>query len=307
MTPQPRQSSGSSRTNFWAHAIAAFVIIAWGVSFVSTKELLGAGLHPIEIYILRFAIAYVLLLIFDHKKMLSNSKQDEWWFVACGLCGGSLYYVAENTALNYTLTSNVSLITSLTPLLTVLIIGLLYRSEKPTSGVYIGSVIAFLGVGFVIFNSSFVMKMNPLGDILSFAAALVFAFYSLILRRLNEQYTTTFITRKTFFYGVLTALPLMAFEPQITPLATLMKPEVWGNLLFLAVVCSLIAFSGWSIAIKQMGAISANNYMYFQPVVTLIASALLLGDKITLIGIIGCALILGGVWVSEYLSRRKIR
>ncbi|MCF0218484.1 MAG: DMT family transporter [Muribaculaceae bacterium] len=290
-----------------AHAIAAFVIIAWGVSFVSTKELLEAGLHPIEIYILRFAIAYILLLVYDHKKMLSNSKQDEWWFVACGLCGGSLYYVAENTALNYTLTSNVSLITSLTPLLTVLIIGLLYRSEKPTSGVYIGSVIAFLGVGFVIFNSSFVMKMNPLGDILSFAAALVFAFYSLILRRLNEQYTTTFITRKTFFYGVLTALPLMLIEPQITPLETLMKPAVWGNLLFLALVCSLIAFSGWSIAIKKMGAISANNYMYFQPVVTLIASALLLGDKITLIGIIGCALILGGVWLSEYLSRRKIR
>ena len=307
MTTPDTSKSIKSKTNIIAHAIALIVVIAWGVSFVSTKELLDAGLHPLEIYIYRFVLAYVLLLAINHKKIISNSWSDELWFLAAGVCGGSLYYLAENTALVYTLSTNVSLITSLTPLLTVFLVGFLYKSEKPSSGVYIGSVVAFLGVGFVIFNSSFNLKMNPLGDILSFAAALVFAFYSLILRRLNAQYSGTVITRKTFFYGVVTALPFLLLEPSLVPIGDLMKPAILGNLAFLGVICSLLAFLGWTEAIKGIGAVSASNYLYFQPVVTLIVAAIILGEPITTIGVTGCVLILTGVWLSEFLTRRRAK
>ena len=64
--------------------------MAWGVSFISTKVLLESGLHPIEIYIYRFAIAYLAMLLICHKKILSNSLRHEFMFMLCGLFGGSI-------------------------------------------------------------------------------------------------------------------------------------------------------------------------------------------------------------------------
>lgn len=287
------------------HLGAVLTIVAWGVSFVSTKVLLDNGLQPTEVYIYRTFLAYMLVLMVCHKRILSNSLRDEMLFVACGLCAGSLYFIAENTALEYTLVSNVSLIVTLAPLITTLLVGAVYKSERPGRGVYIGSLVALTGVGFVIFNSSFVLDVNPLGDLLSLSAALSWAVYSLVLRKLNAFYSVMFISRKTFFYGMLTAIPFLMFQPVHTPLNVLLRAEVWPNFLFLGVFCSMLAFIIWAWANKGLGAVKANNYLYFQPIVTLVASALFLGEKVSLIGYTGCGLILVGVWLSDRLSEFK--
>jgi drug/metabolite transporter (DMT)-like permease len=287
------------------HLAALLIVLAWGVSFVSTKVLLDNGLRPAEIYIYRFLLAYLLVLCVCHKRMFSNSLRDELLFATCGLCGGSIYFIAENTALEYTLVSNVSLITAISPLLTTFLIGMIYKSERPSKGIYIGSIVALLGVACVIFNSSFVVKMNPIGDLLSFAAALSWAVYSLVLRKLNALYSIMFISRKTFFYGVLTALPYMLTEPQITSPAVLLQADVWPHMLFLGVFASMIAYVIWAQSVKHLGAITASNYIYLQPIVTLIASVIILSETITIVGYLGCALILGGLWLGDYLTRKK--
>lgn len=290
----------------WYHLGAILTIIAWGVSFVSTKVLLDHGLQPTEVYVYRTLLAYLMVLCVCHKRIFSNSLRDELLFVACGLCAGSLYFIAENTALEYTLVSNVSLIVTLAPLLTTLLVGAIYKSEKPGKGVLIGSLIALTGVGFVIFNSSFVLDVKPLGDLLSLAAALSWAVYSLVLRKLNAFYTVMFISRKTFFYGMLTAIPFLFMQSTHTPLTVFAQVDVWSNFLFLGLFCSMLAFIIWAWVNKGLGAIKANNYLYFQPIVTLIASALLLGEKVSFIGYTGCALILVGVWASDrWGSTRK--
>ena len=191
----------SSPSMLWFHLGALLTVTAWGVAFVSTKVLLEHGFRPAEIYIYRFILAYLLVLAVCHKRMWSNSFRDEVLFMVCGLCAGSIYFIAENTAIEYTLVSNVALITSIAPLLTTLLLGLIYKNERPGKGAYIGSVTAFIGVACVIFNSSFVVKMNPIGDLLSLSAAVSWAVYSLVLRKLNVTYSAMFITRKTFFYG----------------------------------------------------------------------------------------------------------
>ena len=287
------------------HLAALLIVLAWGVSFVSTKVLLDNGLRPAEIYIYRFLLAYLLVLCVCHKRMFSNSLRDELLFATCGLCGGSIYFIAENTALEYTLVSNVSLITAISPLLTTFLIGMIYKSERPSKGIYIGSIVALLGVACVIFNSSFVVKMNPIGDLLSFAAALSWAVYSLVLRKLNALYSIMFISRKTFFYGVLTALPYMLTEPEITSPTVLLQADVWPHMLFLGVFASMIAYVIWAQSVKHLGAITASNYIYLQPIVTLIASVIILSETITIVGYLGCALILGGLWLGDYLTRKK--
>ncbi len=289
------------------HVGAILTMTAWGVSFVSTKVLLEHGFQPTEVYVYRTLLAYLLVLAVCHKRIFSNSLRDELLFVACGLCAGSLYFIAENTALEYTLVSNVSLIVSLSPLITTLLVAAIYKNEKPARGVYLGSLIALAGVGCVIFNSSFVLDVKPLGDLLSLSAAVSWSVYSIILRKLNAFYTVMYVSRKTFFYGMLTAVPFLLAQNRHTPLSALAETEVWPNFLFLGVFCSMLAFIIWAWVNKGLGAIKANNYLYFQPIVTLVASALILGEAVSVVGYTGCALILLGVWVSDRWGSVKRR
>lgn len=287
-----------------AHVGALITVTAWGVSFVSTKVLLENGLGPAEIYIYRFILAYILILIACHNRLWANSFRDELLFMTCGLCAGSIYFISENMALEYTYVTNVSLLVTTSPLITTMLMWMLYKNEKLGKGTIVGSLIAFTGVACVIFNSSSNVEIKPLGDILSLLAALSWSIYSLVLKKLNALYSVMFISRKTFFYGVLTALPFMFFQPDICSPTVLLKTEVWANLLFLGAFASMIAYILWAQSVKHLGAIKASNYMYISPIITLVASVAFLGEPLSIIGGIGCALILGGMWFGEYLDRK---
>lgn len=281
------------------HLLAFFVAAVWGVSFVSTSKLLDAGIQPTEIYIIRFVIAYLVILALTFRKITSDSLKDEVLFMICGLCGGSIYYIGENTALQYTLVTNVSLLVTLSPIITVLLTKMMYKTEQLSKGFIVGSIIAFIGVACVIFNSSFNIEVKPLGDLLSIFAAVSFAIYCIVVKKLNARYDTLFISRKIFFYGVVTALPFLTIQDHFMDFAILKEPVVWMHILFLGVVCSMLAFILWNEAINKLGASRASNYLYFSPLITLIASVWLLNENVSIVGYIGCALTIGGVIVSE--------
>ncbi len=289
-----------------AHLGALLCITVWGISFVSTKVLLNHGMQPVEIYIYRFVLAYVLIILFKRTGWLSHNWRDEGLLCLCGILAGSVYFLAENFALQYTLVSNVSLLTATSPLITAFLVGILYKSDRPSGGMIIGSLVAFLGVGCIIFNSSFNVQIKPLGDMLALMAAVSWALYSLVLKKLNATYDVWFISRKTFFYGVLTSLPFLLVEPPRYNIVDIFNDgAVLGNLLFLGIGASLIAYVLWAEAVRAMGALKANNYLYVQPIITMIFSMVCLHEVVTAIGYIGCALILGGLWLGDYLNRRS--
>ncbi|MDE6323907.1 MAG: DMT family transporter [Paramuribaculum sp.] len=296
-------ASGPTSTLIY-HLGALLAVTAWGVAFINTKVLLQNGLSAVEIYIYRFIIAYLLVLLICPRPFFSRSLSDELKFMLCGICGNSVYFIAENTAVKYTLVTNVSLIVTLSPIITAIIIGLIYKSQRPGRGFMTGSTIAFSGVACVIFNSSFVMKINPLGDFLALLSAICWSIYSILLKPLNTEYNVWFITRKTFFYGLLTSLPFLAVEPTLLPVERLLEPAIIGNLCFLGIICSLLAYLLWAQAVKKLGVMSTGNYLYISPIVTLAASYLFLGEQISAVGYTGCALILAGVILSEKLNSR---
>lgn len=285
------------------HIGAIFAVTAWGLSFVMTKVLLDNGLGPVAAYVYRMVIAYALMVLLSHNRMWCRNLRDELLFVLMGMCAGSIYFISENTALEYTLVTNVSLITTASPLLTAMLVGFVYKNEKPSRGVILGSFIALLGVGLVVFNSAVKLQLNPLGDFLALLAALSWAVYSIVLRRLNATYDVVFITRKMFFYGLITAVPFMLVKGEALALDALANPVVWGNLLGLGLMCSVVAFVVFNEAVKRLGAVTASNYLYFQPIVTLIFSVIILNEAVSFIGYAGCGLILLGVFLSDYLSR----
>lgn len=286
------------------HIAALVTVFMWGYSFVSTKVLMDNGMGPVQVYMSRFLIAYLLVLFVSHKKLWASNWREEGLFCLCGILSGSVYFIAENTALKYTFTTNVSLLTSLSPLITVILVGFIYKTEKIGKGTWLGSAIAVLGVFCVVFNSATAVEVRPLGDFLALSAAVCWAVYSMILRSLNAHYDVWFITRKTFFYGLLTAVPFLIFEDDKTSLFEIIgRPEVFGNLLFLGLGASFIAFVLWAQTIKMLGAVKANNYMYLQTVVTLVVSAIVLGEHVSWLGYIGIALILGGLWVGDNVNK----
>ena len=137
-------------------------------------------------------------------------------------------------------------------------------------------------------------------------AALVWAFYSMALKKLNRTYTTLFITRKLFFYGVLSALPLLAMEETRISMDVLRQPAVWGNLLYLGLVCSMAAYFIWGITVKRIGAVRASNYFYLSPIISMIAAAIWFGERTNAIAYIGCVLILAGVIMAEKFKRAPV-
>lgn len=157
---------------------------------------------------------------------------------------------------------------------------------------------ALIGVAMVVYNGSFVLKISPLGDCLTLVAALSWAFYSLIMKKMTGRYNTIFITRKIFFYGILTTLPVFMFQPWKADLSLLIQPSVLLNLLFLGVVASLICFAVWNVVLKNLGTVRASNYIYLNPLFTLVGSAILLDEHLTVIALIGAACIMGGVYMA---------
>jgi drug/metabolite transporter (DMT)-like permease len=127
--------------------------------------------------------------------------------VALGVTGGSLYFLTENSSMNYTTTTNTSLIVSLSPLVATFLISLFYQSQRLNRVQTAGTLMAALGVVVVVLNGHFVLHLSPLGDSLAFGAALCWGMYSLLMIPANQRYDTLFITRKVFFYGLLTIIP----------------------------------------------------------------------------------------------------
>lgn len=285
---------------FLPHLIAFIVVAIWGVTFVCTKLLLLGGLTAAQIFILRFIIAYLLLLGYSLSKgihWLSNSWRDELNMMALGVFGGSLYFLTENSAMNYTTTTNTSIIVSLCPLFASAIIGAFYKTERLNRWQTVGTVMAALGVIMVVMNGHFVLHLSPLGDALAFGACMCWAFYSLLIIPVSKRYPTVFITRKVFFYGLLSMIPYIMLHPDLNIQLVINKPTLLANLLFLGCVASMLCYVAWNWALKRLGAVVATNYVYLNPVTTIVFAWMVLNEQITVWFIIGTVLILYGMYL----------
>ncbi len=280
------------------HLLALLTVIIWGTTFVATKVLLQHGLGPIDIMFYRFLLAYFCLLVISHKRLWADNWKDEGMLMLAGLTGGTLYFIAENTAIGISQASNVALLVCTTPIFTALLTHFIYK-EPLRKNMMIGSFIALIGVGLVVFSGSVILKINPLGDFLSIMASLMWAVYCLILKPLGNQYPTVFITRKVFLYSILSLLVYFLFDPLCMQADVLLQPVVMYNLLFLGIVASMLCFIAWNTAVKALGPSHTANYIYIQPMSTLVLSSIILSEVITLTSLIGAACIIGGIYLAE--------
>ena len=157
------------------HVLTLMTIIIWGTTFVSTKVLLEA-FTPIEILFFRFTLGYLSLWAIYPRKGTYGTLRQELLFAAAGLCGVTLYFLLENIALTYTFASNVGVIISIAPFFTAFLANWLLDGEPLRKRFFVGFAAALTGIILIGLNGNFVLKLNPVGDILATLAAVVWAF-----------------------------------------------------------------------------------------------------------------------------------
>ena len=284
------------------HVCAILTIVFWGTSFVSTKVLINHGFSAVQIFTIRFAATYLMLLLAGarHIRFRADSLKDELFFVLGGVTGCTVYFWAENTALTISQSSNVSLIVCTNPLLIMLVGIFLFKREQLTRLQIAGSLITFAGMVLVVLNGKFILKLSPVGDMLAFCAAIAWTVYAYSTERVRSRYSTLFAIRKIFFYGFLTSLPIFALDPHPIPWEAFKEPVVMGNYLCLCIFSNLFGYLIWNKVMDKLGTVLASNYIYALPLITIITAALTIGEHISSLAIAGAAAIVIGMIMAEY-------
>jgi drug/metabolite transporter (DMT)-like permease len=156
----------------------------------------------------------------------------------------------------------------------------------------------------VVFNG-YTLHISPKGDLLAFGAALCWALYSQFMSQMTIRYGTFFATRKVFIYGLLTIIPVILLSDNSNLCSVdFGATKVWGNLLFLSILASLLCFISWNRVMAAIGNVTSTNYVYLNPVITLIAAIIILGESMTATAAIGSAMILGGVILAGVKTKK---
>jgi drug/metabolite transporter (DMT)-like permease len=284
---------------FKGHLSAFFTIFVWAATFISIKLLLK-DFSPIEIMLYRLILAYLVLLAVSPRFIKFNSLKEELLFLGAGLCGVTLYFIFQNSALSLTQASNVSILISISPFFTAIFSRFFAKEEQFKSNFFIGFGVSIIGIFLIGFNGNFILKLNPLGDILAILSAVVWSGYTVIMKKISTLNLSTIqFTRKIFFYGLLLLLPFLNILGFHLDLSGFTSTPNLLNILFLGVGASALCYVTWNYAVSMLGAVKTSVYIYLIPIITIIISALVLHEKITLVALLGVLLILVGLYISE--------
>ncbi|WP_087064393.1 DMT family transporter [Intestinibacillus massiliensis] len=282
------------------HLLAFFTVLVWGTTFISTKILLRS-FSPVEILFYRFGIGYLALWLFCPRPLRLSIRRQEAYFAAAGLCGMTLYYLFENIALTYSLASSVGVIVSIAPFFTALLAHFFLDGEALRPNFICGFACAITGIILISWNGSAVFQLNPLGDILAVLAAFVWAVYSILGRKISAfGYNTIQTTRRTFLWGLVFMIPALALFGFQFGFSRFAAPLNLANMAYLAIGASAICFVTWNLAVRVLGAVKSCVYIYMTPVISVIGSALILHERVTKVTVLGTALTLMGLFLSEW-------
>lgn len=287
------------------HIMALFVVAVWGTTFIASKVLLDHGLMPADIFFYRFLLAYLCILLVNHKQLFADNWKDELYMALTGIFGGSLYFLAENTALQVAQASDVSILVSSSPIFTSIVLALFYQSERMSKRQTLGMLIAFIGMVFIVLNGQFILHVSVVGYLLAIGAAVTWALYNLFMKKVMHKYSSQYISRKVFFYGILSILPYYALvSPLKFDLDILSQTPVWGCILFLGLLASMYCYVIWNTAMANLGAVKTTVYLYMAPLFTMITAYIILHERITWMAILGTVILLAGMVLAEKKSKK---
>jgi len=281
------------------------VVLIWAGSFIFIKIGLRE-IPPITLALIRFAVAFPILAIisFTHKKTKKVKiewRKDFYSFTALALTGSTLIYIFQFYSLKFLTAAAGSIIINTTVIFMALL-SAAFLKESLNKKRVLGILLAFLGVFIVMSGGSHgLFKFEPLefiGGILMILSAFCWSVYSVLSKKVLRVYSP--LTTNTIVFGLGT-LYLIPFSLTESPLEALLHASwlTWLSVLYLAVLSSALAYVLWSKALARLDTAKVGVFLYGIPALTMILSNIFLGEAITHIGILGLALVVSGVYLTE--------
>ncbi|MEN6326776.1 MAG: DMT family transporter [Syntrophomonas sp.] len=280
--------------------IMLIVPFFWALNFVFSKYLIGF-LPPFSITGGRFTVAgilFMLWIILKKKRLPEGDPSLYLYLFVIGFSGVFAFNSILYIGLQHTSVVNATLINAFNPVATIILAVLILR-EKVSGPQYAGAALSIIGVFFIMSSGrlNFINRVN-LGDIIIFGNTFVWAFYSVIGKKVMGKLQPL----ETIAFSTLMALPFLwlatAIEVHVYQVSSLPWTAVF-LLLFLGIFASMLANIWWYEGIKDLGASGAASFYNLIPLYSLLISWLYLNESIYSYQIIGGLMIIGGVLLSS--------
>ena len=278
-------------------AIGALILVTviWGGGFVASDMALES-MKPFQIMMVRFLLASVLMGVISWGQRKGEEKlKDRSGAIKAGvLMGVTLFmgFAFQIIGLQYTTPSKNAFLTALNVVIVPFIAFVILKKKIGAKGI-IGAVMSVLGVGLLSLNGNFTVS---LGDGLTLFCAVGFAFQIFFTSEFVKKYPASVLnTVQMFTAFVLSAISLMIFGENDFQVTT----QGWLSVLYLGVVSTTICYLLQTACQKYIDETKAAIILSMESVFGTIFSILILHEVVTVRMVIGCAVILAAVIISN--------
>lgn len=290
--------------NAVGYGSAMLAVIIWSGNFVMASGFVD-DLPPITLATLRWLTAAVVFLPFVYKTILKEKEAIlswKWPLLVASVTGITLFNTLVYVSARTTDTLNMALFASATPIF-VVILSRLFLKERVSPLRALGLAVAVTGMLTIATRGdldTLIHMTFRVGDLWMLLAGLLWAVYSILVKKKPMGISTLSFLEITFLVGVLPLIPAALLEQQYVAPWT-MTPGIVGAILYTGILASLAAFFLWNYAVTTIGPATSSLFQYFLPVFSGIAAFFLLGQPITIPHAIGFFLILTGVFLATRL------
>jgi drug/metabolite transporter (DMT)-like permease len=309
-------SAGISR--FIVYAGVWFAVFSWGASFVAARFLLHPGfaalvaLSPLLLAAVRLCIASLFFLVPLVGAIVRRqvSPRELLLMFLLGQLAFSLYFWMQYSGVQQTSASVSSiLVVGLIPAFTALLAPV-FGKERLMLSLFVALLLGFAGVALIVLQQPFTITLQSgflLGTLCLLGNTLAFALYSHLSKRYLRVISPVVLTGGTMFSGALGLILLTLLDPARNRWQdiVLLSPVQWLALLFLALVCSVLASFAYNVALSTLEASRVAVFIYFEPVVAVLLGVILLGEQLTWQMLLGSVAIAGSIVLVNWLKRTK--
>jgi drug/metabolite transporter (DMT)-like permease len=283
------------------HFLMFLVIFCWSSNIIAGKEALK-GFAPLalaQLRVLGAAVIYAIcFLVSGRMRRLPLSRRKWIFLMAMAATGVAINQLTFIGGMARSTVAHTGLIIALGPVM-VLVIAVVIRLEALTAWKFAGMMIAFAGVGVLTADKAGQGTAGHwVGDLILLASTLVFAIYIILVKEVANSFDALTLNTLTFVLGAIMMFPFCAREVAVTNWAAV-RPVAWWGLAFIIVFGSVISYLLFAYVMTELAASRAAAFNYLQPVIASGLGIWILSERLTSKVLIGGALILAGVYLTE--------
>lgn len=288
----------------WVYVRLVLTTLFWGGSFIAAHMAVGS-LPPVVAAFCRFVIACVaLVILLAGTEGLVRPNREQWKsIIGLGLSGIFFYNLFFFKGMQWLPASRGALLMALNPSLTALVERLLYRRAL-SGGRTLGIALSLFGTTWVVTQGDWAHATGGgvgWGEFIMLCACLSWVSYTLVSRRAMTGLSPLANTTYASLVGALALLPLALHQGLLDRLPT-MQAKDWLLAAYLGLPGTVVAFLWYAQGVKAVGAQRTIIFTNLIPVFGVLLSVLLLGEQLTLPTLLGGAITVTGVFLTNRVT-----